>query len=287
MLSGAAEAWPLCFLPSEGIASRADLTAVWRMTVSSVVSTTRFGQLLRRWRARRGMSQLALAEAAGTPARHVSFLETGRSRPGSELVLRLAEALNVPLRARNELLEAAGLAASYSQHRFSDAVLLPYRRAISHTLGALDPYPAIVIDRALNVVDANAAARRVFSLPEDGPTTLIELLFGSGGVRQLLINFPHVAWAWHDRLVRESSGDPEAEALIARVAEHLAQVPRPSDTPDGLLICPTFRVGEQVIETVGMSVRFAPSRDVTLQELAIEVLYPRDDVADAFFRNRV
>lgn len=231
------------------------------------------------------MSQLALAAAAGTPARHVSFLETGRSRPGVELVLRLSEALDVPLRARNELLAAAGLAQSYSHHPLSDAVLAPYRRAINHTLGALDPYPAIVIDRALTIVDANRAARRVFALPGSGTTTVMDLLFAAGGLRQLLLNFPRVAWAWHDRLVRESSGDPQAEVLIARVAEQLTRVPRPTEIGDGPLICPTFRVGDQVIETVGMSVRFAPSRDVTLQELAIEVLYPRDDAADAFFRS--
>src|SRR5262245_64626794 len=87
---------------------------------------SRFGELLRRWRVRRGMSQLALAGAAGTPPRHVSFLETGRSRPGADLVLRLADALDVPLRGRNELMAAAGLAADYTQHALSDEALAPY-----------------------------------------------------------------------------------------------------------------------------------------------------------------
>jgi transcriptional regulator with XRE-family HTH domain len=228
------------------------------------------------------MSQLSLAAAAATPARHVSFLETGRSRPGTDLVLRLARALDVPLRAQNELLSAAGLAASYSQHRLSDAVLAPYRRAIGYTLGALDPYPAIVVDRSLAIVDANRAARRVFDLSTSA--SLLDLLLSPGGLRQHLLNFDHVAWAWHDRLVRESSGDPQAEALIARMLEQLRHVPRPSESNDGLVVCPTFRVGARVIRTVGMSVRFAPGRDVTLEELAIEVLYPRDDDADDFFR---
>ncbi len=255
------------------------------MSVSSPLAASYFGELLRRWRARRGMSQLALAAAACTTARHVSFLETGRSRPGAELVLRLAQALDVPLRARNELLTAAGLAKGYTQHPLSDAVLLPYRRAISHTLGALDPYPAIVVDRALTIADANLAAKRVFALPGAGAPSLVDLLFAAGGLRQLLLNFPQVAWAWHDRIVRESSGDAQAEALIARVTKELRNVPRPTETGDELLICPTFRVGEQVIRTVGMSVRFAPGNDVTLQELAIEVLYPRDAVGEAFFRS--
>lgn len=245
--------------------------------------STRFGELLRRWRLRRGLSQLALAAAASTPARHVSFLETGRSRPGTDLVLRLAAALDVPLRGRNELLSAAGLAPQYTHHPFADAVLTPYREAITYTLHALNPYPALVIDREMRVVDANPAARGAFHLRDEQPSTLFDLLFQSGGVREHMTNFPEVAWAWHDRLARESSGDAAAEALLARVDAELRAVPRPSQSSD-LLFCPTLRIEGQLIRTVGMSIRFAPGADVTLQELAIEVLYPRDATADAFFR---
>lgn len=255
------------------------------MSIATGVSTTRFGELLRQWRSRRGLSQLALATAAETPARHISFLETGRSRPGADLVLRLAKALDVPLRARNELLTAAGLSAGYTEHRLSDAVMAPYRRAVRFTLDALDPYPAIVIDRTLAIIDTNRAAKRLFALPVNPTATLVDLLFAPGGLRDNLLNFPHVAWAWYDRLVRETTGDAQAESLVLRVKEELRQVPRPTDAGDGLVICPTIRVGEQVLQTVGMSVRFAPGNDVTLQELAIEVLYPRDDAADAFFKS--
>lgn len=232
------------------------------------------------------MSQLALAAAVGTPARHISFLETGRSRPGADLVLRLAEALNVPLRARNELLDAAGLAAAYAHHPLGDAVLEPYRRAITHTLGALDPYPAIVIDRGLEIVDSNAAAKRLFAFPATGRVpTLVELLFGAAGFRQQLLNFAEVAWAWHDRLDRESSGDPAAQALLQRIAHELRDTARTTEgEADELLICPTLRVGDKVVRTIGMTIRFAPGREVTLQELSIEVLYPRDALADAVFR---
>jgi transcriptional regulator with XRE-family HTH domain len=247
---------------------------------------SRFGELLRRWRTRRGMSQLTLAAAAGTPARHISFLETGRSRPGAELVLRLAAALDVPLRGRNDLLDAAGFAAAYAHHPLGDAVLAPYRRAIAHTLGALDPYPAIVIDRALEIVDANTAAKRLFALPASAPApTFVELLFGVDGLRERLVNFADIAWAWHDRLVRETSGDAAAEALLRRVAEELRETARTAGgSAHDLLICPTLRIGDQLVHTIGMTVRFAPSREVTLQELSIEVLYPRDALAEAVFR---
>lgn len=231
------------------------------------------------------MSQLSLAMTAGTTARHVSFLETGRSRPGAELVLRLADALDVPLRARNELLEAAGLPIAYPHHALADAVLAPYRRAIEYTLGALDPYPAVVVDRALAIVDANRAGRRWFALGEGAArTTFVDLLFGSGGLREQIVNFADVAWAWHDRLVRDSSGDAVAEELIRRVAESLRDTPRPTGAREDLVICPTLRLGDQIVRTVGMTVRFAPSREVTLQELSIEVLYPRDAIAEAVLR---
>ncbi len=247
--------------------------------------SSRFGELLRGWRTRRGMTQLSLAGAAGTPTRHVSFLETGRARPGADMVLRLASALEVPLRGRNELLEAAGLAAVYRHRPLSDAALAPYRRAIDHALAAFDPYPAIVVDGALVIVDANRAARRLFALSAAQPrATLVELLFGSRGIRDQLVNYAEVGWAWHDRLVRESSGDAVAEALIARIAQYLHGIPRP-DEDDALVICPTFKFGEQLVRTIGMTVRFGPSREVTLQELSIEVLYPRDQTAEAALRS--
>jgi transcriptional regulator with XRE-family HTH domain len=246
---------------------------------------SRFGAELRRWRIRRGLSQLSLATTAGTTARHVSFLETGRSRPGAELVLRLADALDVPLRARNGLLEAAGLPIAYPHHALAAAILAPYRHAIEYTLGALDPYPAVVVDRALAIVDANRAARRWFALADDGVRpTLVDLLFGPGGLREQVVNYADVAWAWHDRLVRESSGDAVAEDLVRRVASSLRDTPRAAGARDDLVICPTLRVGDQIVRTVGMTVRFAPGREVTLQELSIEVLYPRDAIAEAVFR---
>jgi transcriptional regulator with XRE-family HTH domain len=113
------------------------------------------GELLRQWRRRRGLSQLALAGAAGVSARHLSFVETGRSRPSRALLLRLGEHLDVPLRDRNALLLAAGLAPAYPQHRLDDPPMAAVADAVARILAAYEPYPALVVDRRWELVDAN------------------------------------------------------------------------------------------------------------------------------------
>jgi transcriptional regulator with XRE-family HTH domain len=250
---------------------------------------TAFGQLLRHRRASRGLSQLGLAGLVGTSPRHLSFIETGRSRPRREMVLRLAEVLDVPLRERNEWLGAAGLPPEYPQQHFESAALAPYRRAIDHMLGALDPYPAYVLDRTFTVVAANRAAERL--LPGRAPgrgVNLLDAFLGSGPARELLANFDEVAWAWHGRLLREAAtaaSGSELAQLLARVEGYLRDLPRPLTSGAGdPVICPTFRIDGQIVKTIGMTARFGPSRDVTLQELCIDMLYPRDDAAERFFR---
>jgi transcriptional regulator with XRE-family HTH domain len=121
-----------------------------------------FGALLRRWRGHRGLSQLALAAQAGTTTRHLSFLETGRSRPSQEMVLRIGQALGIPLREQNRLLEAAGLPPVYPEADLDDADLAPFRAAIEQLLTAHLPYPAIVLDERWNVRMANTACAALF-----------------------------------------------------------------------------------------------------------------------------
>jgi transcriptional regulator with XRE-family HTH domain len=107
----------------------------------------RVGPLLKDWRQRRRLSQMELALEAGVSTRHLSFVETGRSRPSAEMVLHLAERLEVPLRERNELLLAAGFAPQYSARSFEDPALNEIRDAVSRVLAAHEPYPAIAVDR--------------------------------------------------------------------------------------------------------------------------------------------
>ena len=121
---------------------------------------TDVGDLLRQWRRRRGLSQLALAGAAGVSARHLSFVETGRSRPSRAMLLRLGEHLDVPLRDRNALLLAAGLAPAYSHRRLDDPPMAAVADAVARILAAYEPYPALVVDRHWELVDAQTPRRR-------------------------------------------------------------------------------------------------------------------------------
>src|SRR5439155_12203745 len=127
------------------------------MTAATVTGTT-FGSLLRDWRQRRRLTQLDLGIQADVSARHLSFLETGRSRPSRDMVLLLAEELDVPLRGRNELMMAAGYAPAYGEHSLDDDELADVRRSLNRILDGHAPYPAVLVDGSWNLVGANRAA---------------------------------------------------------------------------------------------------------------------------------
>ena len=258
-----------------------------------------FGRLLRHWRGLRGLSQLALAEETGTTTRHLSYIENGRSRPGRDLVLRLAEALDLPLRSRNELLVAAGLGAEFLENQLGSAMLEPYRRALLAVMEAMNPSPAFAVDAVFNLHETNRAARLMLagvrglaadrSATEGGPLNLVDAFLAPGPSRAQIANFPEVAWSWHARLLRATAGRvTESEAwlsLRARVEGYLRDVPRPPfDGAGDAVTCPTFRIGGQLVRTIGMTMRFGPSRDVTLEELSVDLLYPRDTAAEKFFQ---
>jgi transcriptional regulator with XRE-family HTH domain len=245
----------------------------------------------------RGLSQLALAQDVETTTRHLSYVENGRSRPGRDLVLRLAQALDLPLRSRNELLGAAGLAAEFPENEIQGALLAPYRRAVLGVMDSVNPFPAFAVDGAFNLREANRAARLMLagardtadpSPTEGGQHNLVDAFLAPGPGRAQIANFPEVAWSWHARLLRASAGRAsESQASIAlrkRVEGYLRNVPRPPfDGTGDPVICPTFRIGGQLVRTIGMTMRFGPSREVTLDELTVDLLYPRDAEAEAFF----
>lgn len=255
-----------------------------------------FGRLLRHYRGLRGKSQLGLSVDVETTTRHLSYLENGRSRPGRELVLRLGEALDLPLRARNELLVAAGFGPEFSESDLDGPAMAPYRRALLGVLEAVAPFPAFAVDAAFDLREANRTARLLLaratgtSASDALPRNLVDAFLAPGPGREQILNFPEVAWSWHGRLLREEAGragasGPSSE-LRARVEGYLREVPRPVfDGAGDLAICPTFRIGESLVPTIGMTMRFGPSRDVTLGELSIDLLYPRDAAAEAFFRS--
>ena len=175
------------------------------------------GELLRHWRATRRLSQLALALEAATTARHLSFIESGRSQPSPEMVLRLARALDVPIRERNQLLLAAGYAPLYREAGLDSAQAAQVRAALRRMLAAHEPFPAVVMDRHWNVVTANSAADAFFGWllgeREAGePANVIRLMFDPGGLRPFVANWEAAAEA----LISASTAKPWAAFPIQK-----------------------------------------------------------------------
>lgn len=249
-------------------------------------SLSPFGAQLRYWRGQRGMSQMSLALDAGTTSRHLSFLETGRSRPSRGMVLRLSDALDIPLRERNRLLEGAGLSPVYGEQDLRGPDLRPFESAIERLMQAHEPYPATAVDGHWNVVAANDAALALFGADMVG-MNVIRHMFGDPTVQATVANWPDVAWMAIDRLrekVRRAPSDAELTELLALAEAEAANLPRRESPPDDLVICPHFRVGDEIIRTVSMIARFDTAVDVTLDELSIELTYPQDEAAEGFFR---
>lgn len=169
------------------------------------------------------MSQLDLSLTVGVSARHLSFIETGRSRPSPEMVLTLAEGLDIPLRERNRLLLAAGFAPRYQSRPLDDAALSPAREAVQRLLDAHDPYPGIVIDRSWNIVGTNAAASALTAgLPEQllgPPANVYRLCLHPDGLAGRTLNFTDWAGYLLHQLQRTSAltGDPGLAALDEEV----------------------------------------------------------------------
>ena len=258
------------------------------MTTETLSTVTNFGRYMKQWRLQRGLSQLDLAVRAEVSQRHVSFIETGRSRPRKDVVHKVAEALEVPLRDRNILLEAAGLAPSYPEVQLSDEAAEPFSRAVQMMLKAHEPYPAYVINRWWEMIDANTAGRRIFPQTDDGPISLVDAVLGPGPFREMIDNFSAVGWMFLRRMRREvadSGPDERLQELLERAEAYMKDVPVDVEDPGGeLLTCPHLRFGDQLIRTVSMVARFGTACEVTLDELRVELVFPRDEEADAFFR---
>src|SRR5216683_1254649 len=184
------------------------------------------GPLVRDWRLRRRRSQMNLALEVGVSPRHLSFVETGRSKPSPELLLALADRLDVPLRERNTLLLAAGYAPRYQQTSLDDRAMTRVRAALQRMLDGHDPYPGVVIDRLWNVVLANDATRRLASsLPSDltgPPLNVFRACLHPAGFARQTLNF--AVWSAYllEQLgrVERLSADPEAVRLAAEIAEY-------------------------------------------------------------------
>jgi transcriptional regulator with XRE-family HTH domain len=252
------------------------------------VSPAPVGVLLREWRARRRVSQLDLSLSVGVSARHLSFIETGRSRPSPEMVLALADGLDVPLRERNALLLAAGFAPRYQSRPLEDDALSPARDAVQRLLDAHDPYPGVVIDRCWNIVGANAAASALIAgLPQEllgPPANIYRLSLHPDGLAGRTLNFAEWAGYLLHQLRRmvALTGDPVLRALDMEVRGYpgVEGAAKEWGTPRdnaALLVPFVLDIGDgRRLSMFTTLTTFGTPLDVTLAELAVELFYPAD-----------
>jgi transcriptional regulator with XRE-family HTH domain len=248
------------------------------------------GGLLREWRQRRRMSQLELALEAEVSARHLSFIETGRAQPSREMVLRLAERLEVPLRERNALLLAAGYAPAYGERPLADPTLGGAKRAVELVLTGHEPYPALAVDRSWNLLAANRAVAPLLAGVTDAallepPVNVLRLSLHPGGLAPRIVNLTE--WRAHllERLKRqiEATADP---ALVV-LARELRAYPAPpaargvgvSKQEDYAGVAVPLRLTTEAAGTlsfISTTTVFGTPLDVTLSELALETFFPAD-----------
>lgn len=260
--------------------------------MTQAVATKRFGPLLRDWRLRRRLSQLALALDAGVSARHLSFVETGRSRPSAEMVLHLTERLSVPLRERNRLLLAAGHAPVFEQRDLDDPEMAPIRQALQLILDGHDPYPAVVVDGAWEMVAANSAV----GLLTDGvapdllepPLNVLRVSLHPDGLAPRIANLGE--WRAHllDRLRRQVAltADPALKSLLDELVGYPGpEAPERGGGPDAahdLAVPLRLRSDYGELALISTVATFGTAVEVTASELSIESFFPADrHTADA------
>jgi transcriptional regulator with XRE-family HTH domain len=261
--------------------------------MTAIAERPEVGPLLRDWRRRRRLSQLELALEAGVSARHLSFLETGRSRPSAEMVLHLAESLEVPLRERNGLLLAAGYAPAYGQRDLAEPEMTPVREAIHRVLRGHEPYPAVVVDRHWGLVAGNRSVPLLTAgVAEhllEPPVNVLRVSLHPEGVAPRIVNLAE--WRAHllDRLGREAvaSGDPALSALHEELAGY--QREEPGHVPDlaagGIAVPLRLRSGDAELAFISTATTFGTAVDITVSELSIEAFFPADDATSEFVRS--
>ena len=252
------------------------------------------GGLLRQWRARRNLSQLDLASTAGVSSRHLSFVETGRARPSREMVLHLAEHLDVPLRDRNALLIAAGFAPVYRERTIDAPEMAPVREALDALLASHEPFPAIVVDRLWNVVAANAMSWVLVEGVDDEllrpPLNVLRLSLHPSGLARRIHNFAEVSAHLITRLRRQVhlTGDGAAAELLDELLSYpgvSAEVPAGEvEGPSAVVLPVRYAVRDRELALFSTLAVFGTPIDITLSELMIEQFFPADSTTASLLR---
>jgi transcriptional regulator with XRE-family HTH domain len=256
-----------------------------------------FGSILSGWRAVRRLSQLDLALLTGISQRHISFVESGRAQPGRDTIFKLADGLDLPLRARNALFLAAGYAPAYSERRLGLAEMKAAREALEMILRHHEPYPAVVMDAGWNIVMQNAAVSRIVAwcvsadklqrLFPDGVVNFMQLMFSEIGLRPHILNWTHTRAALLNRLRRDAAGNPASPSeALRRGFDYDARTPGEEimlhdETLDPMLSL-ELRVGNTQLRFFNTFTTFGTPQDVLLQELRIDMSFPADEATRRF-----
>lgn len=252
------------------------------------------GALLRRWREVRNKSQIALSLDAGVSQRHLSFIEIGRSSPSRDMLLIIADALDVPFRDRNALLLAAGYAPMYPDAGWDDAQMRRVTEAVKRLLRQHEPFPALVMDRYWNVVLTNAAAPRFFGSFLDlsawpTPRNLLRLMFDPEGMRPFIVNWEDVARSLIQRVYREAVGrvvDEKSQELVNSLlaypgAKSQWRAGAVADDASGPPVIPiTFVKDGEQLGYFSMLTTVAAPQAIATQELRVESMFPVDDATE-------
>jgi len=261
------------------------------MSIASGTAT--LGDLLRDWRQRRRLSQLDLAVEAQVSARHLSFVETGRSQPSRELVIDLAEQLEVPLRERNAMLLAAGYAPVYRETPLDTQEMAPVRQALDRLLGGHEPFPAVVTDRRWDLISANRPAQALLAdgvAPEllTPPINTLRVTLHPGGLAPRIVNFAEYSAHLMENLHRQAvlTADPR----LYELEKELRSYPGVSETDSQDLMSALFvplvlRVADGAeLSFFSTLTTFGTALDITMAELTIEALFPADAATAAAVR---
>ncbi len=241
------------------------------------------GTRLRALRAARRLSQLELSMRAGVSQRHLSWIETGRSRPSREMLLALLDALDAPLPERNDSLLAAGYAPAFAQRSLAAPEMAPVREAVRHLLDAHDPSPALVLDAAWNVVQVNRGVRRLVALlgadPAmfDGPLNMLELTLLPGGLGGAFINADEVCRDVWLRATREAPHVPELARRLEQLRPHApAAAPATALLHQAPLLLARLASRRGELAFFSTFTTFGSPLDVTVASLRVEHLFPAD-----------
>lgn len=270
------------------------------MTTATQANLHDFPSACRQWRQYRKLSQLDLALAANVSQRHLSWLETGRSQPSREMVTRLADAMEIPLRERNLLFQAAGYSAAYRETQLDEPAMAPVLDALNHVLHNHEPLPAVVVDRFWNVKKRNKAADLMLGIggdpaamlqgtSDDGELNLALLTVHPRGLRRFIVNWEQAGAAFVRRLKCEAlaSGDPRVQTCFARYIELAGPFVESDAIAASLLPVLPLELNIDGLELSLFSVisTFGTPQDITTDELRIEAFYPTNAKTAEFFRS--